>query len=60
MRLMDSSEMGKRGGKARAAGMTKQERSESARKAVAVRWANAKKAAAAGAKVAVKKGKKKD
>ena len=41
--LIDVSEMGRRGGKARAEGMTKEQRSESARKAVQVRWANAKK-----------------
>jgi len=38
-------EMGRKGGKARAAGMTKEERSEAARAAVTARWARAKKAA---------------
>jgi hypothetical protein len=36
---------GKKGGPARAAGMTPEERSESARKAVLARWAKKKKSA---------------
>jgi hypothetical protein len=40
--------LGKRGGKARAKNMTSAERSESARKAVLVRWAKAKEKQAQG------------
>ena len=43
-------EMGRKGGKARAAGMTKEERSEAARAAVTARWAKVKKAAKKAAK----------
>jgi hypothetical protein len=43
MALVDTAELGRKGGKARAKKMTKQERSESARKAVLARWAKAKK-----------------
>jgi hypothetical protein len=50
-------EAGAKGGKKRAAGMTKEQRSESARKAVKARWA--KKAAAASAKVRSAKAKAK-
>ncbi len=42
---MDSTEMGRLGGKASAAALTKKERVEKARKAVQTRWAKAKKAA---------------
>jgi len=41
---MDSSEMGRRGGLARAAKMTAEELSEHGRKAVQARWKKAKKA----------------
>ena len=40
--LVDVAEIGSKGGKARAKGMTKQERSESARNAVTARWAKVK------------------
>jgi len=50
--LMDVSEMARMGGKARAKKMTKQERSDSARKAIQARWAKAK-----AAKKAAKKAK---
>jgi hypothetical protein len=42
---MDSADMGRKGGTARAKAMTKEERIESARKAVQARWAKAKKKA---------------
>jgi topoisomerase IA-like protein len=42
--LVDVTAAGRKGGKARAAGMTKEERSEAARAAVTARWAKAKKA----------------
>jgi hypothetical protein len=41
-KLVDVAAIGKLGGKARAKNMTSQERSESARKAVAARWVKAK------------------
>jgi hypothetical protein len=44
MVLIDVAAIGKKGGEARAAGMSAAERSESARKAVQARWAKAKKA----------------
>lgn len=51
---LTADEMGRKGGKARAANMTKAERSEAARMAVQARWARTK---AKGAK-ATTKGKK--
>jgi hypothetical protein len=45
-RLVNVTEAGRKGGKARAKSMTKAERSEAARKAVQARWAKAKKKAA--------------
>jgi len=42
MALVDTAAIGKKGGKARAAKLSAEERSESARKAVQARWAKAK------------------
>ena len=52
--FVDTAEIGRKGGKARAAGMTKAERSESARNAVNARWAKAGKKPAAAKKKAAK------
>ena len=56
---MDVAEMARLGGKARAASMTPEERSESARQAVHARWAAFKKAAAVAKKTAEEKRKAK-
>jgi hypothetical protein len=50
--LIDVTERGRAGGKARAAGMTDEEKTAAARKAVNKRWADVREAAAAAAKLA--------
>ena len=50
MALIDTREIGKRGGDARARNMTPEERSEAASKAVTARWVKSKKERAKAAK----------
>lgn len=54
--LIDVAEIGRKGGMARAKKMTKEQRSESARKAVTARWEKTKGTKKAGKKAAKKNG----